>query len=177
MSAPDPDPSRRDRRKRRICGVSATEWMAGPSGTGRTWSAPCDPSPGVRAGAADLLRGAPDHQRSDDPVTGDPAGKSSDPLQPDVPCTGSTGNVSSISSKSTTVQGNFRTTVRYPDSKAASTKLFVTELPEFTDDEALLTLLRSCAGSRGGRRSGSVRRVARIVRSMSVAEITPIGRP
>jgi cell division protease FtsH len=55
----------------------------------------------------------------------------------------SAGNVSSISSKGTTVQGNFRTAVRYPDSKAASTKLFVTELPEFTDDKALLAALQT----------------------------------
>ena len=53
------------------------------------------------------------------------------------------GNVSSISSKGTTVQGNFRTEVRYPKRTAAPTKLFVTELPEFTDDKALLALLQS----------------------------------
>jgi cell division protease FtsH len=53
------------------------------------------------------------------------------------------GNVSSISSKGTTVQGNFRNPVRYPDSATSPTKLFVTELPEFTDNKALLSLLQS----------------------------------
>jgi cell division protease FtsH len=53
------------------------------------------------------------------------------------------GNVSSISSKGTTIQGNFRDAVRYPDTSAAPAKLFVTELPEFTDNKALLALLQS----------------------------------
>ena len=53
------------------------------------------------------------------------------------------GNVSSISSKGTTVQGNFRNPVRYPDRSASPAKLFVTELPEFTDNKALLALLES----------------------------------
>jgi cell division protease FtsH len=54
------------------------------------------------------------------------------------------GNVSSISSKGTTVQGSFRTAVRYPaNSTATPTKLFVTELPEFANNNALLTLLQS----------------------------------
>jgi cell division protease FtsH len=54
------------------------------------------------------------------------------------------GNVSSISSKGTAVQGNFRTAVRYPaSSTAAPTKLFVTELPEFANNNALLALLQS----------------------------------
>ncbi len=54
------------------------------------------------------------------------------------------GNVSSISSKGPTVQGNFRTAVRYPaNSKATPTKLFVTEIPEFANNNALLTLLQS----------------------------------
>jgi cell division protease FtsH len=53
------------------------------------------------------------------------------------------GNVSSISSKGTTVQGTFRTMVRYPpNSSAAPTKLFITELPEFTDNKALIALLQ-----------------------------------
>jgi cell division protease FtsH len=54
------------------------------------------------------------------------------------------GNVSSISSKGTAVQGNFRTAVRYPaSSTAAPTKLFVTELPEFANNNARLALLQS----------------------------------
>jgi cell division protease FtsH len=53
------------------------------------------------------------------------------------------GNVRSISSKGTTVRGEFRTGVRYPDSKAKPAKLFVTELPEFADNKALLVLLQS----------------------------------
>jgi cell division protease FtsH len=53
------------------------------------------------------------------------------------------GNVSSITSKGTTVQGEFRKEVRYPDSSAVTAKLFVTELPEFADDKALLSLLQS----------------------------------
>jgi len=53
------------------------------------------------------------------------------------------GNVSSISSKGTTVQGEFRSAVRYPDSTAAPATRFVTELPEFTDNKALLALLQS----------------------------------
>jgi cell division protease FtsH len=54
------------------------------------------------------------------------------------------GNVSSISSKGTTVEGSFRAAVRYPtNSKATSTKLFVTELPEFANNNQLLALLQS----------------------------------
>jgi cell division protease FtsH len=53
------------------------------------------------------------------------------------------GNVSSISSRGTTVPGNLRTAVRYPNSKAAPSKLFTTELPAFADNKALMTLLES----------------------------------
>jgi cell division protease FtsH len=53
------------------------------------------------------------------------------------------GNVSSISSKGTAVRGAFRSEVRYPDSKAKPAKLFVTELPAFADNKALLVLLQS----------------------------------
>ena len=54
------------------------------------------------------------------------------------------GNVSSISSKGTTVQGSFRTAVPYPaKSSATPAKLFVTELPEFANNNALLALLQS----------------------------------
>ena len=55
-----------------------------------------------------------------------------------------TGNVRSISSKGTTVQGTFRTAVRYPaNSTAEPSTLFATELPEFADNKALLALLVS----------------------------------
>ena len=54
------------------------------------------------------------------------------------------GNISSISSKGTTIKGNFRAAVRYPaNSTATSTKLFVTELPEFVNNNQLLALLQS----------------------------------
>jgi cell division protease FtsH len=54
------------------------------------------------------------------------------------------GNVSSISSKGTTVRGDFRTEVSYsPNSSATPTKLFVTEIPEFANDNALSALLQS----------------------------------
>jgi cell division protease FtsH len=54
------------------------------------------------------------------------------------------GNVSSISSKGASVQGTFRAAVRYPPtSKAAATTLFVTEIPEFANNNTLLSLLQS----------------------------------
>ena len=54
------------------------------------------------------------------------------------------GNVSTISSKGTTVQGNFRTAVRYPpNSTAAPTPLFVTEIPEFANNDQLMAMLQA----------------------------------
>ena len=54
------------------------------------------------------------------------------------------GNVSSISSKGTTIQGNFRTAVRYPtNSTVVPTSLFVTEIPEFANNNALLAQLQA----------------------------------
>jgi cell division protease FtsH len=53
------------------------------------------------------------------------------------------GNVSSISSRGTTVEGNFRAAVRYPNAEATPAKLFATEVPAFADDKALLSLLQS----------------------------------
>jgi len=54
------------------------------------------------------------------------------------------GNVSSISSKGTTVQGDFRNEVRYPSgSTAAPAKLFVTEIPEFANNDQLMALLQA----------------------------------
>ena len=54
------------------------------------------------------------------------------------------GNVSSISPKGTTVQGSFRTAVVYPASSTGTpTTLFTTQIPEFANNNALLTLLQS----------------------------------
>ncbi len=53
------------------------------------------------------------------------------------------GNVSSISSKGSSIQGEFRKEVRYPDSAAKPVTRFVTELPEFVDNKTLLQLLQS----------------------------------
>ena len=54
------------------------------------------------------------------------------------------GNVSSISSRGSTVEGNFRSAVRYPaNGSATPTKRFVTELPTFAEYKALLALLQS----------------------------------
>src|ERR1017187_2547903 len=66
------------------------------------------------------------------------------PYTPTFLAQGNAGNVSSISSKGTTVQGSFRTAMRYPASSSATpAKLFVTELPEFANNNALLALLQS----------------------------------
>ncbi len=53
------------------------------------------------------------------------------------------GNVSAISSKSTTVHGTFRTAVRYPSDATTATTSFVTEIPEFANSNALMALLQS----------------------------------
>jgi cell division protease FtsH len=54
------------------------------------------------------------------------------------------GNVGSISSKGPTIQGNFRSAVRYPaNSTATPTTLFITELPQFANNNQLLALLQS----------------------------------
>jgi cell division protease FtsH len=53
------------------------------------------------------------------------------------------GNVSAISSKGTSVQGAFRSAVRYPNGNAAPATRFTTEIPEFANDNALLSLLES----------------------------------
>ena len=55
----------------------------------------------------------------------------------------SAGNVSSISSRGSTVEGDFRAAVRYPNGKATPAKRFTTELPAFAEDKALLALLQS----------------------------------
>jgi cell division protease FtsH len=53
------------------------------------------------------------------------------------------GNVSEISTKSTTVQGKFRQAVQYPNASATATTAFVTEIPEFANSNALIALLQS----------------------------------
>ncbi len=54
------------------------------------------------------------------------------------------GQVKSISSKADTIQGTFKTKVRYPpsDSKATPTDLFSTQVPSFWNSNQLTTLLR-----------------------------------
>jgi cell division protease FtsH len=53
------------------------------------------------------------------------------------------GNVSAISSKSATVNGTFRTAVRYPSDAETTATAFVTEIPEFANSNALMALLQS----------------------------------
>ncbi len=55
------------------------------------------------------------------------------------------GNVKSISSKGSTVQGDFRSSVRYPAHKSGvkATKRFETEVPTFADDKQLSALLQA----------------------------------
>jgi len=53
------------------------------------------------------------------------------------------GNVSAIATKGTSVQGTFRTAVRYPDSAAPQASAFSTEVPEFANNNTLLALLQS----------------------------------
>ena len=52
------------------------------------------------------------------------------------------GNVKSISSKGSTVQGEFKAEVRYPDKNANATEFFVTEVPTFADPKQLSQLLQ-----------------------------------
>ena len=55
------------------------------------------------------------------------------------------GRVASIASKGDTIQGKFKSAVRYPasDTKAAPTTLFATEVPSFWNNDQLTALLRS----------------------------------
>jgi cell division protease FtsH len=55
------------------------------------------------------------------------------------------GRVASIASTGDTIQGSFKSPVRYPprDKKAASTTLFATQVPSFWNDDQLTALLRS----------------------------------
>ena len=53
------------------------------------------------------------------------------------------GNVTAISSKSATVNGTFRNPVRYPSDAATPATAFVTVIPEFADNNALIALLQS----------------------------------
>ncbi len=50
-------------------------------------------------------------------------------------------NVSAISTKGASVEGDFRSDVRYPNSQAEPVKHFTTEVPEFADQKALMGLL------------------------------------
>jgi cell division protease FtsH len=55
------------------------------------------------------------------------------------------GRVASIESKGDTIQGTFKSPVRYPptDSRATSTTLFATQVPSFWNNDQLTALLRS----------------------------------
>jgi cell division protease FtsH len=50
--------------------------------------------------------------------------------------------VSSLSTKGDTVQGEFKSKLRYPNSKATPTKLFATQVPSFWNGSALSALLQ-----------------------------------
>jgi cell division protease FtsH len=52
------------------------------------------------------------------------------------------GQVDSVSTKGDTVQGEFKTKLRYPNSKAAPTKLFATQVPSFWNGSQLSALLQ-----------------------------------
>jgi cell division protease FtsH len=52
------------------------------------------------------------------------------------------GNVTSISTKGTSVQGTFRTPLRYPNNSATPATEFTTEIPEFANNNALIALLQ-----------------------------------
>jgi cell division protease FtsH len=51
------------------------------------------------------------------------------------------GNVATVTSRGTTVEGTFEKAVRYPDGKAVATTRFSTEVPEFADRQELDHLL------------------------------------
>jgi cell division protease FtsH len=55
------------------------------------------------------------------------------------------GRVASIASKSDTIQGTFKSAMRYPtsDAKATLTTLFATQVPSFWNNDQLTALLRS----------------------------------
>src|SRR5690348_5517128 len=53
------------------------------------------------------------------------------------------GNVTSVATKGTSVQGKLRRAIRYPDANATPATEFTTEIPEFANDNALLALLQS----------------------------------
>ena len=53
------------------------------------------------------------------------------------------GNVTSVATKGTSVQGKLRRAIRYPDAPATPATEFTTEIPEFANDNALLALLQS----------------------------------
>jgi cell division protease FtsH len=53
------------------------------------------------------------------------------------------GKVKSISSRSDTIQGTFKTAVHYPNSSATATTLFSTQVPSFWNGDELSAMLRS----------------------------------
>ena len=52
------------------------------------------------------------------------------------------GNLSSISTKGTSIQGNFRAPVQYPDASATPNTRFMTEVPEFANSNQLMAQLQ-----------------------------------
>jgi cell division protease FtsH len=52
------------------------------------------------------------------------------------------GNVTSISTKGTSVHGTFRNPIRYPNSNSTPAAEFTTEIPEFANNNALIALLQ-----------------------------------
>jgi cell division protease FtsH len=53
------------------------------------------------------------------------------------------GNVSSVSTKGTSVSGDFRASIHYPDADATAASEFTTEIPAFANDDELMSLLQS----------------------------------
>jgi len=53
------------------------------------------------------------------------------------------GNVTAISSKGASVDGTFRVAIRYPSASAPAATQFVTEIPEFANNNALLAQLQA----------------------------------
>src|SRR5690242_13390475 len=66
------------------------------------------------------------------------------PFNPDFLARVQEGKVKSISTKGDTIEGTFKSKLRYPpsDQKATPTKLFATEIPTFWNDSQLTALLK-----------------------------------
>ena len=143
MPDPDSDSSNRSPPDGGSPWRAASERVAGSSGPGSAGRATAAATSGVRAGTliffvmllpfnvvlASTLQPQPSRVRV--------------PYSPTFLSQVQLGNVSSISSKGTTIQGDFRNEVKYPDATAKATGLFVTEIPAFADNKQLLTLLQS----------------------------------